>query len=624
MRVAKQIETLGEYLDNLRASHDPKVEGRFLSETRPITEAIPDAPVGDDVLMPPGWSLRANRLARVVKDLEVVVAHSPIVVSGRMVDVEDGTEWVHLAWVRDGHWKYHTSPRGVVSHRTKIVELADLGFPVTTDNAKHIVTFLRAFEDCNLKSLPMVRCAQKLGWQGPLAKGYPYGFLLGEESWHAGRTHPAKSSLTEGPVGSWSKNRIGFRAETPGEARIASAFSREGSLEGWKDAIAWLENYPTAATAVIASLVPPLLPIIKAPNFVLDVANPTSTGKSTVLKVAASVWGDPDERSPTTPLSSWDATAVWLERTAALRNCLPMFLDDTKRARYPSQVSSVIYELTGGQGRGRGKIKGIAKVENWHTVLITTGEERAVDKSGDGGTRARVVSLWGDPLGTPSSKTATKITQMASALNLNYGVAGGKWVRFIHGKRKDFKALMERYYNLREMYTKRAISEKTPGAMVRVCDYLGALHLAFDLAAEAEILPWEKNPVPSLWDVVLGAAEEADRASVALEATQSWATANRARFYYDGSNRDAPSGGWLGRWDHNVTSNKYIYFYPHHLKDFLTKDGFDYQATLRVWVDRNWASRNGANLTRPIAVDGQTSRMVAISIEALDGLNEAQ
>ncbi len=59
-----------------------------------------------------------------------------------------------------------------------------------------------------------------------------------------------------------------------------------------------LHRYPKAIAGVYFSLATPFLEIIDAPNFVVDWAYGNSKGKTTVLRVAGSCWGNPDERSP--------------------------------------------------------------------------------------------------------------------------------------------------------------------------------------------------------------------------------------------------------------------------------------------------------------------------------------
>ena len=86
------------------------------------------------------------------------------------------------------------------------------------------------------------------------------------------------------------------------------------------------------------ALAPPMLEILGASNFVLDFAGATSSGKTTTLRVAASCWGKPDERSDESAMHTWDVTRVFLERASTIISGMPLILDDTKRAKDPSST----------------------------------------------------------------------------------------------------------------------------------------------------------------------------------------------------------------------------------------------------------------------------------------------
>ena len=82
---------------------------------------------------------------------------------------------------------------------------------------------------------------------------------------------------------------------------------------------------------LLAACAPPILGIVGASNFVVETAGTTSTGKTTVQRLGASVWGCPDERAEASCLHTWDTTRVWVERVGGLLDGLPLILDDTKR-----------------------------------------------------------------------------------------------------------------------------------------------------------------------------------------------------------------------------------------------------------------------------------------------------
>ena len=68
-----------------------------------------------------------------------------------------------------------------------------------------------------------------------------------------------------------------------------------------------------------------------------------------MLRVDASIWGDPDDTNPDSTLKTWDSTAVFRERAPAVLNSLPLILDDTKLAnKQNGDVATTIYSIAYG------------------------------------------------------------------------------------------------------------------------------------------------------------------------------------------------------------------------------------------------------------------------------------
>ena len=79
-----------------------------------------------------------------------------------------------------------------------------------------------------------------------------------------------------------NSSRISFNPLAGGDEQIARAFHSQGSLEKWQHAVRRLKDYPRVLILLYASFVPPLLMILRAPNFIVDVCGRTTTGKTTI------------------------------------------------------------------------------------------------------------------------------------------------------------------------------------------------------------------------------------------------------------------------------------------------------------------------------------------------------
>lgn len=200
-----------------------------------------------------------------------------------------------------------------------------------------------------------------------------------------------------GPNGK-DASTIQFQGLNEGDDQIAAGYHSAGAFETWRDGIRALLAHPRALVVLYSTFLPALLQILGVSNFVLDVGAGTSVGKTTLLRLAASVWGCPDEQQANAAIHTWDVMPVFAERVSAVISGLPLILDETKRARSSQDIQNMIYMLVSGQGRGRGNVDSLAVTRAWNTVLLSSGEAPATSYSQAGGTRTRCLELRGLPL----------------------------------------------------------------------------------------------------------------------------------------------------------------------------------------------------------------------------------
>jgi len=96
---------------------------------------------------------------------------------------------------------------------------------------------------------------------------------------------------------------------------------------------------------------------------------PSSTGKSKLLRVASSVWGD-----PSLYVSSWRTTDNALETLASARNDALLTLDELG-SMSPASAGEATYMLGNGQGKGRMRADASARpISRFHLVFLSSGE----------------------------------------------------------------------------------------------------------------------------------------------------------------------------------------------------------------------------------------------------------
>lgn len=585
-----------------------------------IERYLPDVPVKGFVQpnpfrMFPGQTSKRTYDEKTEEYRHHVIANAPLLITGRVV-AEDGEQLFNIAWKRK-KWQTTSIGRGDALNNRNLQQLAAQGFPVNSNNAADLVNVLEEFEAANYDRIPICRVSGRMGWQ---RSGDVRGFLCGK-SFIVGGTGEIINPLPGlDEALHCAENKFILFYPEQGTPDLSKTLTVSGDFEIWQNVIAAISEFPSVMIVLYAALVPPLLEVLGLPNFVVDLSGVTSTGKTTALMVAASVWGNPDTRSSHSLIGNWDSTRVFIERRSAIFNGLPFILDDTKQAKYPADVGKVIYDVSSGQSRGRGSKTGIQQMTTTRTVLITSGEAPAVSFTQDGGTRARTITLWGQPFGETTAATGTLVNKLRDGILENYGHLGPRFVSEIVRRSAEHNAWKQRLKQIRQSYQERLGDNPLAN---RLSEYWAIISMIGELVHEWRLLPWEfTDPIEKLWDKLASETEGADRATAALEYVLSWANAHRSEFYWQqktGGERQygsSPAVGWGGRWDKEESARPA--FFPHKLKEILFEGGFEPDAILRIWGDRGWTYRdsNGRN-QRQVRVDGRNCRLIELTREAM-------
>ncbi|HEX3655208.1 MAG TPA: DUF927 domain-containing protein [Pirellulales bacterium] len=567
-----------------------------------VINILPDAPVGDGIVVPDGWELSPAGIRQAGTDAAERSIPAAVVISERLHNVRTGAEHLRIAWSRGQGWRSRVVPRATIATSRTITAFAEFGLPITSNNAPTAVQFLADFETYNFDELRLTEVTEQLGWHGG---NTPDRFLLGNQTL-CGR---------EASTGHGDGQSLQFLGADEGDDQLVEGYHCAGSFADWREAVAQAGTLPAVALICYVSLTVPMLRLLESPNFVFSLAGATSRGKTSTLRVAASIWGRPDEKSPAAAIATWDSTRVYIERAMAVRCDTPFILDDTKLAKHPQDVTQAIYDAAAGRGKGRGSLTGTRKTLTWHTVLMMSGETPATAFTEAGGTRSRVLELWGSPFGNINVETARLINTINAGILRNFGHAGPAFIQFLLTNRDQWAELRQQYAMLRDGYQARAGDNSVA---LRMADHFAAIHLTAILAHQASIVPWPyRDAVAELWTVLTADSHEADRAAVALRYVMSWAFSHREEFSkHLHTNGTPPHAGWAGRWG---SLDDFVGFMPHKLDELLRQGNFDAEATRRMWRDREWLRlTEGKNFYRARMLPrGDVVSLVAIKQAAI-------
>lgn len=357
---------------------------------------------------------------------QLVCLH-PIMPVEQLRNADDLTVRMKIAFNAYGLWETAVLSRAKLASATGILELADLGVAVTNDNARALSTFLTKMLHANEGLLETKTSLSRLGWLNDHADSFaPYDDALAVDAEQAFRDK--------------------LRAVHP-----------SGREENWRAAVRPLiENCLPARLALDASFASVLLPLLQLQPFFVHLWGRTGLGKTVLLQLAASVWGDP---RPGKLLGTFNATSVGLETTAAFLHHLPVCIDELQilSAAGRTDFQQTVYLLAEGTGRTRGaKEGGLRKQNTWRCAFITTGERPLNSELSFGGAANRCIEIELD------APVTNDFAPLVNVLQNDFGYAGYRFVEFVKSKRGVLEEIYFR--NLKEML-QRGVSGKQAFAM---------------------------------------------------------------------------------------------------------------------------------------------------------------
>lgn len=164
------------------------------------------------------------------------------------------------------------------------------------------------------------------------------------------------------------------------DAGAANTFRQRGTLKGWQDEIAGrCIGNSRLAFSVSVAFAAPLLYLTGAEGGGFHFRSSSSDGKTTALRVAASVCGGHDY------MRRWRATDNAIE-AIALQHCdAPLLLDEIAQTD-PKAAGEIAYMLANGSGKIRAGRTGAAReVVQWRVLFLSAGEIGLSEHMGEAG-----------------------------------------------------------------------------------------------------------------------------------------------------------------------------------------------------------------------------------------------
>ena len=280
---------------------------------------------------------------------------------------------------------------------------------------------------------------------------------------------------------------------------VSTCFYQIGTLADWQQHIsAPSADHSRLVFSISVAFAGQLLEPLNEQSGGFHIRGNSSSGKSTALKIAGSVWGNSQQ-----VIRQWRATSNALEGIAAMHNDGFLGLDEISQCD-PKDVGNTIYMLSNGQGKARMQRTGATKpVTQWRVLFLSNGEKSLdsimgqIGKRTNAGQEIRLADIPADaghnlgifdplPRGQRPADYAEQLQQAAANY---YGSAGIAWLEYLTN---DKAAATEQAKSLIQQFMQHYANDKS-GQVQRVAKRFALVAAAGELAIQAGITGWQQG-----------------------------------------------------------------------------------------------------------------------------------
>lgn len=388
------------------------------------------------------WRADMNGIWTLAEGGKVFACSHPIYPSAILQNIETKTCKVRLRFKIRNKWEEVLIDRKIIASRTSIINLANNGVRVTSENAGALVRYLSDVEALNEFDIPEKRSTSRLGWVSGTFMPYEEDVIFDNEN----------NVMT-----------------------LFDSIKNVGSRKKWFDCVKEqrtnkrIELLIYLASSFASVLVEPLgiLP------FIVDLWGGTGKGKTVALMIATSIWADPNEGEYITDAKS---TQTAMETRLDVLNSLPMMIDDMAQIKNKvDDFAELIYMLCSGIGKGRAtKDMGLRNTNSWRNCILTNAEHSLISETMQGGAVNRVIDVE-----CGNTDIFTDAHRVSDIIRKNFGFAGREFVEEIEKMNiEDIQAIQKGYYEQLISESKASGTEKEQKQLIPMSVILTADELA--------------------------------------------------------------------------------------------------------------------------------------------------
>lgn len=345
----------------------------------------------------------------------------------RLSNIDTGKEKVTITFKKDGKWIDVTVDKYIIANHSKIVELSNYGLPITSIHAKAFVAYLAAVESLN-KDIPVRETCSNFGWA--------------EASDNSKHFVPYSSRIKFDGIEEYKD--------------LSRSLKPHGDKDTWFNLVKEIRKGKNQIPQLFMSmsLASVLLKPLGMQSFIGNIWGLTGRGKTATLKLAASIWANPEGGKF---ITDGDTTSTALFTKASILKSLPLCIDDFSKIDIKRlTMESLIYTLCSGTDRNRANIEGNLKhIRTWNGSIITTFERPMIDDNMRGGAVNRVLDIQ-----IPNEDIFEDPGRVFETIQSNYGFMGELFINRVMQIPRDKLIEMRKGYQDKIIKACEAAGEK--------------------------------------------------------------------------------------------------------------------------------------------------------------------
>ena len=488
------------------------------------------------------------------------ISLKPFLPTAIMDNQDEEIQKVEVALWERRKWKRTVVNREVLCNSSKVVQLANMGFPVGSDNNKDVARYFNSILAEHDEKMPRIASRSVMGWATSDGQRVfmPY------------------------------TDKLAFDGEETYK-HLYNAISERGTLAEWCDFMRSVRSESIEMRLTMAaSFASPLIELIGENPFILHLWAETGSGKTVALMTAMSIWGEPQNGKM---IRSLNMTMNSMLSTAAFLNSIPFAGDElqTLKSRWMRSYDQIIMQLTEGVDRGRMQNDRLLRTKSWRNAFIFSGEEPITKASSGGGAVNRVIQLEVNS----ERKLTERGNEVANFVREHYGTIGRAWIEYIRSEQ-----------NLRTDYNNAftAILQNTD-TTDKQAGAAAILLLADNLASE-RFFPGERK----LWvdDIkpFLASKAQVDISERAFDYIVGVISENAANF----------EKGAIHQWGGFDENGKDVKMNKTTLIRIMSDAGYDFDACKKKWDRTGKLIRDGDKFSRYGSVNGVRGHYVTLRL----------